>query len=145
MMRMMWSMNNCSVCKSPIMMAPNMNWKSIWYHEVPRLAPRLIIGLRLVFVTWPVHALRDFTLCFQGAQNLSSSTPQAYCAYQLIRSSAELRRITWADEVKKARYNWIDLHSILTTPAYLKKAAEFIPKTGLLGQFKGLKWGHTTW
>lgn len=34
-----------------------------------------------------------------------------------------LRRMAWADEVRKARYNWIDLHTILTTPAYLKKAA----------------------
>ena len=47
---------------------------------------------------------------------------------------SELRRIIWADEVKKTRCNWIDLRSILTTPAYLKKAAEFVQKTGLLGQ-----------
>ena len=34
---------------------------------------------------------------------------------------SEIRRTLWAEEVRKARYNWIDLHSILTTPAYLKK------------------------
>lgn len=28
-------------------------------------------------------------------------------------------------EKSKVLYNWIDLRSILTTPAYLKKAAEF--------------------
>ena len=57
---------------------------------------------------------------------------------------SELRKITWADEVKKARYNWIDLRSILTTSAYLKKAVEFMQKTGLLGQYRGLKWDNTT-
>ena len=57
---------------------------------------------------------------------------------------SELRRIIWADEVKKARYNWIDLRSILTTPAHLKKAAEFMQKTGLLGQYRGLKLDNIT-
>lgn len=56
----------------------------------------------------------------------------------------EMRRTIWADEVRKARYNYIDLRTILTTPAYLKKAAEFMQKTGLLGQYRGLKWGNTT-
>ena len=57
---------------------------------------------------------------------------------------SELKRIIWADKVKKAWYNWIDLRPTLTTPAYLKKATEFMQKTGLLGQYWGLKWGSTT-
>lgn len=57
---------------------------------------------------------------------------------------SELRKIMWADEVRKARFNWIDLRSILTTPAFLKKAAEFMQKTGLLGQYRGLNWVNTT-
>lgn len=56
----------------------------------------------------------------------------------------EVRRTLWADEARNARYNWIDLRTILTTPACLKKAAGFTQKTGLLGQFQGLKWGSTT-
>lgn len=57
---------------------------------------------------------------------------------------SEWRKITWADEVEKARYNWIDLRSILTTLAYLKKAVKFMQKTSLLGQYQSLKWDNTT-
>ncbi len=39
---------------------------------------------------------------------------------------SKLRKIIWADKVRKARFNWIDLHSILTTPIFLKKVAEFM-------------------
>ena len=53
---------------------------------------------------------------------------------------AEMRRTFWADEVKNARYNWIDLCTILSTPVYLKKAAGFMQKTGLIGQSRGLDW-----
>ena len=36
----------------------------------------------------------------------------------------------WARAVRKARLNWIDLRTILTTPAYVKKATLFMQKTG---------------
>ena len=55
----------------------------------------------------------------------------------------EMRGTLWADEVRKARYNWIDPRTILTTPAYLKKTEGFMQKTGLFGQFRSLKWGDT--
>lgn len=45
----------------------------------------------------------------------------------------------WAREVRNARLNWIDLRTILTAPAYVKKAALFMQKTDLLGRFRGLK------
>ena len=45
----------------------------------------------------------------------------------------------WACEVRKAKFNWIDLRMILTTPAYIKKAALSMQKTDLLRQFRGLK------
>ena len=51
----------------------------------------------------------------------------------------EMRRTIWAHEVREARLNWIDLCTILTTPAYVKKAALLMQKTDLLGQFRGLK------
>ena len=57
---------------------------------------------------------------------------------------SEMRRTLWAEEVRKAGCDWIDLYTILTTPAYLKKAAGFMQKTGLLGQFRGLEWDNTT-
>ena len=47
----------------------------------------------------------------------------------------ELRRTMWADEVRKARYNWIDLRTILTTPAYLKKAAGLAYLQALFGAY----------
>ncbi len=47
----------------------------------------------------------------------------------------EIRRTIWANEVRKARFNWIDRRTILSTPAYVKKAALFMQKTDLLGQF----------
>ena len=53
----------------------------------------------------------------------------------------EMRRTMWAREVRKAR---LDLRKILTTPAYVKKAALFMQKTDLLGQFRGLKWSEPT-
>ena len=56
----------------------------------------------------------------------------------------EMRRTMWAREVRKARLNWIDLRTILTTPAYVKKAALFMQKTDLLGQFRGLTWSEPT-
>ncbi len=56
----------------------------------------------------------------------------------------EIRRTMWAREVRKARLNWIELRIILTTPAYVKKAAQFMQKTDLLGQFRGLKWSEPT-
>ena len=56
----------------------------------------------------------------------------------------EIRRTMWAREVRKARLNWIDLRTILTTPAYVKRAALFMQKTDLLGQFRGLKWSEPT-
>ena len=56
----------------------------------------------------------------------------------------EMRRTMWAREVKKARLNWIDLRTILTTPAYVKKDALFMQKTDLLGQFRGLMWSEPT-
>lgn len=58
--------------------------------------------------------------------------------------SRELRRTIWADEVRKAGYNWIEFCTILTIPAYPKKAAGFVQKTGLLGQSQGLHWANTT-
>lgn len=57
---------------------------------------------------------------------------------------SKLRKIMWAVEVKKARYNWIDFRSILTVPALSKKEAEFMQKTGLLGQYQGLNLVNTT-
>ncbi len=56
----------------------------------------------------------------------------------------KMRKTMWAREVRKTRLNWIDLHTILTTPAYVKKAALFMQKTDLLGQFRGLKWSEPT-
>ena len=56
----------------------------------------------------------------------------------------EMRRTIWAQEVRKARFNWIDLRTILTTPAYVKKAALFMQKTDFLGQFRGLTWSEPT-
>ena len=44
----------------------------------------------------------------------------------------EMSRTLWADEVREAKYNWNDLRTILTTPTYLKKAAGFMQKRGLL-------------
>ena len=55
-----------------------------------------------------------------------------------------MRRTIWADEVRKASCNWIDVRIILTTPAYLKKTEGLMQKTGLFGQFQGQKWGGTT-
>ena len=55
----------------------------------------------------------------------------------------KMRGKMWAREVQKARLNWINLHTILTTPAYVKKAALFMQKTDLLGQFRGLTWRQT--
>ena len=51
----------------------------------------------------------------------------------------KMRRTMWARKVRKARLNWIDLRTIFTTPAYVKKAALFMQKTNLLGKFRGLK------
>ncbi len=56
----------------------------------------------------------------------------------------EIRRTIWALKVRKARLKWIHLRTILTTPAYVKKAALFMQKTDLLGQFRGLKWSEPT-
>ncbi len=56
-----------------------------------------------------------------------------------------MRRTLLADEGRKAGYNWIDFCTILTTLAYLQKAAGFMQKTRLLKKFQGLKWGGTTW
>ena len=56
----------------------------------------------------------------------------------------EMRRTMWAREARKARLNWIDLRTILTTPTYVKKAALFMQKTDLLGQFRGLTWSEPT-
>lgn len=56
----------------------------------------------------------------------------------------EMRKTMWANEVRKARLNWIDLRTILTTPIYVKKAALFMQKTDLLGQFRGLTWSEPT-
>ena len=60
------------------------------------------------------------------------------------RRFKEMKRTMWARDVRKARLNWIDLRTILTTPAYVKKAALFMQKTDLLGQFRGLKWSQPT-
>lgn len=56
----------------------------------------------------------------------------------------EMRKTMWANEVRKARLNWIDLRTILTTPIYVKKAALFMQRTDLLGQFRGLTWSEPT-
>ncbi len=56
----------------------------------------------------------------------------------------EIRRTMWARKVEKDRLNLIDLRTILTTPAYVKKAALFMQKTDLLAQFQGLKWSEPT-
>ena len=49
-----------------------------------------------------------------------------------------------ACDVKKAKLNWINFRTILKTPPYVKKAALFMQKTDLLGQFRGLKWSEPT-
>ena len=54
----------------------------------------------------------------------------------------EMRKRIWAQEVRKARLNWIEFCKILTTPAYVKKTALFILKIVLLGQFRGLTWSE---
>ena len=56
----------------------------------------------------------------------------------------EMRRTLWAREVRKARLNWIDLRTILVNPIYAKKAALFMQKIDLLGQFRDLTWSEPT-
>ncbi len=55
-----------------------------------------------------------------------------------------MRRTLCRDEVRKVRYNSIDLFTIRTTLAYLKKTEGIVQKTGCFGQFQGVKWGNTT-
>ena len=95
------------------------------------------IGLKKFLYERTVPSIED-TECACGEVEETVRHILTECTFE------EMRRTLWADEVRKARYNWIDLRTILTIPAYLKKAAGFMQKTRLLGQFRGLKWDNTT-
>ncbi len=57
------------------------------------------------------------------------------------REFHQLRRETWKEEEKNHAWRSIPIREMLGNPRYAKKAAIFMKKTGLLGQFKALSTG----
>ena len=63
------------------------------------------------------------------------SVPQvlAHC-----RKYNQIRRETWKEEEKNHAWRSIPVEEMLSSPRYAEKAATFMKKAGLLGQFKAL-------
>ena len=99
---------------------------------------RCKIGLKKFLYEWNLPSTEDTECTFREREE-SVRQILTKCSHFGV-----MKRTIWADEVRKANCNWIDVRIILTTPAYLKKAEVLMQKTGLFGQFQGQKWGGTT-
>ena len=70
--------------------------------------------------------------CGQAPQSVTHVL--AHC-----RKYSQIRRETWKEEEKNHAWRSIPVKEMLSSPRYAKKAAMFMKKTGLLGQFKALR------
>lgn len=90
------------------------------------------IGLRKYLHSRKVPDV-DSPMCQCGQAPQSVTHVLIHC-----RKFRQLRRETWKEEEKNHAWKSIPVKEMLGNPRYAKKAATYMKKTGLLGQFKAL-------
>lgn len=110
------------------------------HSELPKCLSSLLIQMRTGKI-----GLRKY---LHGRKVPDISTPTCQCgqAPQSMthvlahcRKYSQIRRETWKEEEKNHAWRSIPVKEMLSSPRYAKKAATFMKKTGLLGQFKALR------
>lgn len=110
------------------------------HHELPRGLGSFLIQMRT-----GKTGLRKY-LHGQKVPEISTSICQCGQAPQSVthvlvhrRKFSQIRRKIWKEEEKNHAWRSIAVKEMLSSPHYAKKAALFMRKTGLLGQFKAVR------
>ena len=110
------------------------------YSDLPKVLSSLLIQMRTGKI-----GLRKNLHC-RKVPEISTPTCQCGQAPQSVthvlahcRKYNQIRRETWKEEEKNHPWRSIPVKKILSSPRYAKKAAMFMNKTGLPGQFKALR------
>lgn len=118
------------------------------YHTVLKLQSELPKGLSLLLIQMrtgktgrrkyfhgrKVPGISTSVTCQYGQARQSVTHVLAHC-----RIYNQIRRETWKEERKNHAWRSIPVKEMLSSPRYAIKAAMFMRKTGLLGQFKALR------
>ena len=110
------------------------------HSELPRGLSSLLIQMRTgnIGLRKHLHGRKvpeiDTPICQCGQAPQSVTHVLAHC-----RKYSQIRRETWKEEEKNHAWRSIPVKEMLSSPRYAKKAAMFMKKTGLLGQFKALR------